>query len=204
MWVMAAGRPGSITELLQQCARGAPGAQDQLFRLVYRELRRLAASHLRRERPDHSLVATAVVHEMYLRLVGQKANYENRSHFFGVAASMMRRVLVDHARARAAAKRPRPELQVTLDGTTPSHSPQAFELLSVNEALDSLAGVDARQARIVELRYFGGLTAEETADVLKISLATVNREWKLARAWLFHQLTRADPTFGVASRPPRA
>jgi RNA polymerase sigma factor (TIGR02999 family) len=158
--------------------------------IVYRELRRRAASYLRRERKNHTLVATALVHEAYLRLVDQRADYQNRSHFYAVAASMMRRVLVDHARARAAAKRPRPELQISLDSAMPAIEPQAFGLLGLDQALDQLAALDARQAQIVELRYFGGLTAEETAEVVGVSLTTIKREWNLAKAWLYRHLTR--------------
>jgi RNA polymerase sigma factor (TIGR02999 family) len=186
---MAGAQPG-VTELLRGWSRGDPGALDQLLPIVYRELRRRAASYLRRERKNHTLVATALVHEAYLRLVDQRADYQNRSHFFAVAASMMRRVLVDHARARAAAKRPRPELQISLDGATPAVEPQAFELLGLDLALDQLAALDARQAQIVELRYFGGLTAEETAEVVGVSLTTIKREWSLAKAWLYRHLTR--------------
>lgn len=180
--------PGAVTKLLRAWNDGDPEARDQLLPLVYRELRRQAASYLRRERPGHTLPATALVHEAYLRLVGQDANYANRSHFLALAASMMRRVLVDHARARAAAKRPRPELLIALDEATPSVEPRPVELLSLDRALTELAELDPRQARLVELRYFVGLTAEETADVLAISLTTVKREWNLARAWLFRHL----------------
>jgi RNA polymerase sigma-70 factor (ECF subfamily) len=189
---MAGERDGSVTELLRGWNRGDPAALEKLLPLVYRELRRKAGMYLRHERKDHTLVATALVHEVYLRLVGQKANFENRSQFFGVAASMMRRVLVDHARARAAAKRPRPELRISLDGAMPAAAPPAFELLSLDRALAELAALDPRQARLVELRYFGGLTAEETAEVMGISLSTVKREWNLARAWLYRHLTRSD------------
>lgn len=181
----------AVTELLRAWSRGDPDAGDQLVPLVYRELRRLAASQLRRERHNHTLAATGLVHEAFLRLVGQDADYENRAPFLALAARMMRRVLVDHARARAAAKRPRPELQITLEGAMPSVEPRAFELLSLDQALIELAALDARQARLVELRYFGGLTAAETAEVLEVSPTTVKREWNLAKAWLYRYLSRA-------------
>ena len=185
----AAGR--SVTELLQDWSRGDRRALDELVPIVYRELRRKAASYLRRERPNHTLAATALVHEAFLRLVDQKAEFRNRSHFLAVAANIMRRVLVDHARARAAAKRPRPELQVTLDPAMPSTMPEAFEILSLDEALDQLAALDARQARLVELRYFGGLTSEEAAEVLELSPSTVKRDWNLAKAWLYRHLAQS-------------
>ncbi len=180
--------PGAVTRLLRAWNDGDPDARDQLLPLVYRELRRQAASYLRRERRDHTLPATALVHEAYLRLVGQDASIVNRGHFLALAASMMRRVLVDHTRARAAAKRPRPELHIALEEASPAVEPRPVELLALDSALTELAALDARQARLVELRYFVGLTAEETAEVLGISPTTVKREWNLARAWLFRRL----------------
>jgi RNA polymerase sigma factor (TIGR02999 family) len=184
---------GAVTELLHAWSRGDPGAGDALVPLVYRELRRQAARLLRRERGNHTLVATALVHEAYLRMVDQEADYQNRCQFFALAARIMRRVLVDHARARAAAKRPRPELQVTLDEAIHSGEPAAFELLGLDAALTELAAFDERQARLVELRYFGGLTGAEVADVLGISPTTVKREWNVARAWLYRYLTAGAP-----------
>jgi RNA polymerase sigma factor (TIGR02999 family) len=189
--------PGAVTDLLKAWSRGDPGAGDALLPLVYRELRRQAARFLRAERPGHTLVATALVHEVYLRMVGQDADFQNRCQFFALAARMMRRVLVDHARARAAAKRPRPGLQVTLDEEkVPAIEPGGFELLSLDAALTELAGFDADQARLVELRYFGGLTAVETAEALGVSLSTFKREWNLAKAWLYRYMTRTAPTPG--------
>lgn len=183
--------PGAVTQLLRAWSAGDADARDRLLPIVYAELRRQAAAYLRRERPDHTLAATALVHEAYLRLVGQEAPFANRAHFFALAASMMRRVLVDHARARAAAKRPRPELQVTIDDAMPAEEPRALELLGLDRALVELAAFDPRQARLVELRYFGGLTATETAAVMEVSPTTVKREWNLARAWLYRRLTRS-------------
>ena len=181
--------PGTVTALLLAWQRGEHGAVDKLLPLVYRELRRQAAAFLRRERKNHTLVATALVHEAYLRLVGQNAAYQSRSQFFGLAAQMMRRVLVDYARTRAAAKRPPPELQITLESARPAVEPPPFELLILDQALTALAELDARKARLVELRYFGGLTAEETAEVMGVSLTTLKREWNVAKAWLFRYLT---------------
>lgn len=182
---------GSVTGLLNAWSGSQPAAGDELLRLIYRELRRQAAWFLRGERSGHTLVATALVHEVYLRLAGQRVRYQNREQFFAVAARMMRRVLVDHARARAAAKRPSTDDQVELeeDGL-PRIEPRDFELLGLDAALTELATLDAAKARLVELRYFGGLTAEETAEVLGVSLSTVKREWSLARAWLYHHLTQ--------------
>jgi len=188
--------PGEVTELLRAWTCGDAYARDRLIRLVYRELRRRAAFYLRQERRGHTLVPTALVHEAYLRLVGQEGEYENRSHFFALAARMMRRVLVDHARARAAAKRPHLELQVTLgDAVAPVAAP-ALDLLALNRALEELAVLDPRQARLVELRYFGGLTGAEAAEVLGVSRTTAKREWNLARAWLYRHLTRSSPPPG--------
>jgi RNA polymerase sigma factor (TIGR02999 family) len=178
-----------ITELLRGWSRGDKDAADKLLPLVYRELKKIAAAHMRRERGNHTLVATALVHEAFLRLAGQDADFENRGQFFGVAASMMRRVLVDHARARHAAKRPRAELAINVDDANlaaPTGAP--IDLLGLDAALDELAKFDERQARLVELRYFAGLTSEQVAEVLGVSLSTVKREWNLARAWLYRRL----------------
>lgn len=183
---------GPVTQLLQDWSRGDRRALEQLVPLVYRDLRQQAAAYLRRERKNHTLVATALVHEAFLRMAGQKPDYKNRAHFFGVAAGMMRRVLVDHARVRNAAKRPRPELQVALDADVAAVGSEALDILSLDEALDELSAIDARQARLVELRYFGGLTAEEAAVVLAVSVATIKRDWRLAKAWLYRRLAPKD------------
>jgi len=158
---------------------------------LYRELRRVALRQLRRERGDHTLVPTALVHELYLRLVDQrKMTWENRAQFFGLAAQLMRRILVDHARARHAGKRGDPGARVSLDvGVEEADNRDApEEVLAINLALERLATLDAEQARIVELRFFGGLTVEETAHVVNRSPRTIKREWRLARAWLFREL----------------
>jgi RNA polymerase sigma factor (TIGR02999 family) len=187
--------PGVITDLLRAWRRGDPQAESELLPLVYSELRRQAARFLRSERSDHTLVATDLVHEVYLRMTDQDAAYQSRSQFFALAARMMRRVLVDHARARSAAKRPQPDQQVTFEEEElPAAEPRAFELMALDAALTELAAFDARQARLVELRYFGGLTSAEVADVLGVSPTTIKREWNLARAWLYRFLTRREST----------
>lgn len=181
--------PSEVTQLLQQWSAGRAEALDRLMPLVYDELRRLAASYMRRERPDHTLGASGLVNEAFLRLVDQQdVRWQNRAHFFGIAAQAMRRILVDHARARASSKRGAGEPHLPLeeaDALTPM--PDA-DLLALDDALNRLAALDPQQSRIVELRFFGGLTIEETAEVLGISPATVGREWALARAWLYAEI----------------
>jgi len=158
--------------------------------LVYRELRRRASAYLRRERPDHTLQPTALVHEAFVRLVGQnRADWKNRDHFFGIAAQMMRRVLVDYARQRQRAKRPGAALKVTLNDDVAAVLPPETEVLELDRALHELASLDPRQGHIVELRYFGGLSEQEVATALSISRATVSREWQTARAWLYRRIT---------------
>ena len=180
-----------VTALLRDWSGGDRAALERLMPLVYQELRRLAASYLRVERPDHTLQPTALVHEAYLRLVEQRGvSWQNRAHFFGIAAQMMRRILVDHARRRQAAKRDAGalRLQTSWDGGESGRDP---ELLALDQALCGLESLDARQARIVELRFFGGLTVEETAEVAGVSPATVKREWRTARAWLAREIRPA-------------
>ena len=177
-----------VTTLLSDWRRGDRSALDELMPKVYAELRGLAAGYLRWERQDHTLQSTALVHESYMRLVGTSVDWENRKHFFGVAAQIVRRLLVDHARAGATAKRGGGALLLsTSDDVNPS-SERPPELLALDDALNTLAEVDERQARIVELRYFAGLTVEETAEVLAVSPATVKREWAVAKAWLYREL----------------
>lgn len=181
--------PGEVTNLLIQLKNGNQDAQSRLIPLVYAELRRLAGVYMRRERSGHTLQATALVHEAYLRLAGQDGiSWQNRAHFFGVAANIMRRILVDHARAKKAKKRGGSDQKVSFDEAVLAQpeAPQQFPAL--DEALERLAKRDPRQSRIVELRFFGGLSDEETAEVLGISLRTVIRDWKVARAWLNQQL----------------
>jgi RNA polymerase sigma factor (TIGR02999 family) len=155
--------------------------------VVYEELRKRAAGHLRRERKDHTLRPTDLVHETYLRLCQQNAEWENRDHFFAVASRLMRRILVDHARSRGAAKRGR-GLRVTLAEGMASAPPYEPDLLDLDAALDELAALDPEQVRLVELRYFGGLSIEETGHVLGVSYATVSREWRAAKTWLYRRL----------------
>lgn len=184
-----------MTVLLQRWGAGDATAMDALMPLVQDQLRRLAQSYMRRERAGHTLEPTALVHEAYLRLVGQRhVQWAGRGHFFAIAAQAMRRVLVDHARGHEANKRGGGGERVTLsglaaDGTDPGH----LDVLWLNEALSKLAELDARQARVVELRYFAGLSVEEVADAMDISPATVKREWATARLWLAHALRTGRP-----------
>lgn len=179
-----------ITQLLIEWNEGRREALEDLLPLVYGELRRLAARRLRRERGDHTLQPTALVHEAYVRLVDQRrVRWQNRAHFYGIAAQIMRRILVDRARARGAGKRGAGWQRVTLvDDKTPAVSAD-IEVLALDEALRRLAAFDPQQERIVELRYFGGLTIDEAAEVIGISTATVKREWAIAKAWLRAQLS---------------
>jgi len=180
---------GELTALLRAWGRGDLHARDELLPLVYEELRRRAAAYLRRERADHTLQPTALIHEAYLRLVGQqRVAWQNRAHFFGVAAQMMRRILIDHARAQRAAKRPAAAMKVTLDERMGQSEPMDCDLLLLNQALNELTAFDPRQGQIVELRYFGGLAEHEVAEVLAISRSTVTREWQTARAWLYRRM----------------
>jgi RNA polymerase sigma factor (TIGR02999 family) len=183
--------PGAITRLIEQSRGGHAAALEQLVPLVYNELRRLAGRYVRRERPGQSLQATALVHEAYLRLLkDDDLTFENRAHLLGIAARSMRQILVEHARARDAAKRGGARRRITLDEAVAAGEPLDVDLLALDEALERLAARDTQQARIVELRYFGGLTNEETAEAIGISPATVKRAWAVARAWLFRELTR--------------
>lgn len=180
--------PSPVTELLLAWGRGEGEAKERLLPLVYDDLRRRAAGYLRRERPGHTLQPTALVHEAYLRLVDQeKADWRNRAQFLGVASQMMRRILVDHARARLAGKRGGGAIMVTLT-QEPAASGPDVDLAALDEALEELAALDSRQAKLIELRFFGGLSIEETGEVLDISPATVKRDWTAARAWLFKRL----------------
>lgn len=179
--------PGEITTLLRAWGAGDDDARDRLMPVVYEELRRRAARFLSRERPGHTLRSGELVNETYLRLLRQNAAWQNRDQFFGVASSMMRRILVDHARARAARKRGGP-LRVTLDESLAVSPPAEPDLLDLDAALCELAAFDPRQSRLVELRYFTGLPIEDAARVLGVSVATANREWAVAKAWLYKRL----------------
>lgn len=184
------GPPVGVSALLQAWGRGDIRARDELAPLVYAELRRRAAAYLRRERPDHTLQPTALVHEAYLRLVGQeRVAWQNRAQFFGIAAQMMRRVLIDHARAHQAAKRPHGAWRVVVEEQHAIAAPPDCELMLLDQALTELSALDPRQAKIVELRYFGGMSEQEVAEVLQVSRSTVTREWQSARAWLYRRIT---------------
>jgi len=183
---------GDITGLLQRWRDGDPQALDELTPLVYDELHQLAAPYMRRERPDHTLQPTALVHEAFMRLSGlREANFQNRVHFYGAAAHVMRRILVDHARRRGAAKRGHDNVTVPLDDAMTRGIDERLDLVALDDALQQLAAVAERPARVVELRFFGGLTVEETAAVLDIAPATVKRDWAFARAWLHRALNDA-------------
>ena len=183
-------RSEDVSRLLAEHRSGTRGALDQLVPIVYDELRAIAAHYLRAERPGHTLQTTALVHEAYVRLAGQRdVEWQNRAHFYGVAAQIMRRLLVDYARTRHRAKRGGGEVNVPLEEALAAAGEPDPDLEALDGALRELAALDAQQSRIVELRYFGGLTIEETAEVLGVSSMTVKREWRLARAWLHRQLT---------------
>lgn len=182
----------NVTALLKDWGDGDPQAFEELLPLVYNELRRRAAAYLRRERPNHTLQATALVNEAYLRLIDQRlVGWKNRGHFFAIAAQAMRRILVDHAKARHRNKRGGSAedlpLEEALIGPDSNYS---IDIIALDEAMSRLTEMDAQQAKLVELRYFVGLSLEEAADVLNISRSTATREWTIAKAWLFRELTR--------------
>jgi RNA polymerase sigma factor (TIGR02999 family) len=178
-----------VTLLLSALTRGDNGAATKLIPVVYDELRRLAGSYMRRERVDHTLQATALVHEAFLKLVEQRSvDWQSRAHFFGVAAQLMRRILIDHARGHTRQKRGGEQRKVSLDEAFVFSERQADELLAVDNSLNRLAKIDPRQARVVELRFFGGLSVEEAAEVLGVSPKTVKRDWSVAKAWLYADL----------------
>ena len=183
-----------VTALLLRWQAGDRSALDKLLPLVYDQLHRLASRQLKRERRGHTLQPTAVVHETYLRLVDQRrANWQSRAQFFAVAAGMMRRVLVDHARSRRAAKRGGLMPHIAIEDVDAGIDPPSVDLVDLDEALGKLEQLDADQAKIVELRFFGGLTVEETAEVVRSSPATVKRDWHSAKAWLFRELGGSTP-----------
>jgi RNA polymerase sigma factor (TIGR02999 family) len=183
--------PQDVTGLLVRWRGGDREALDALTPLVYDELRRLAKSYLRRERPDHTLDGTALVHEAYMRLVDQRnVEWRNRNHFFALAAELIRRILVDHARARIAAKRGGSNVKLSLDEALAPADEKDLNILALDDALVALGKADPQQSRIVELRYFAGLTIEETADVMEISPATVKRDWTTAKAFLKREMLR--------------
>ena len=193
---LMASEPKHVTALLRAWSGGDQAARDELLPLIYGELRRRAAAHLRRERHGHSLQPTALVHEAYLRLVDQQVAWKNRAQFFGLASEMMRRILVDHARTRKRGKRDGALTRVELDEAVAIAEQRNVDLVSLDRALQELSKLDPRHARVVELRFFGGLTLEEAAEVLGASPATVKRDWSLARTWLYRRLK------GGADTPP--
>jgi len=181
--------PSDITALLVDWSKGDKAALDKLFPLVERELHRLAHSYMRKESSDHTLQTTALVNEAYLRLVDQRnTRWQNRAHFFGIAAQIMRRILMNYARDRQRMKRGGGAIQVSLSETDVVSVTKVSELLALDEALDRLAAIDERKAKVVEFRYFGGLSVEETAEVLDVSAITVTRDWNMAKAWLAREI----------------
>jgi RNA polymerase sigma factor (TIGR02999 family) len=185
--------PHEVTQILQEWNDGSTEAPARLMSLVYAELRRLALSYLRREREAHTLQPTALVHEAYLRLVDQtQVTWENRAHFFGIAAQLMRRVLVDHARAHLAEKRGGSGIKLQLDEARFMPEEKGDDLLALDEALERLSQTDPRMSRVVELRFFGGLSEPEAADVLGVSERTVRRDWRMAKLWLYRELSQSQ------------
>lgn len=185
-----------VTQLLVEWQNGSQKALDRLIPLVYEELRTIAGRYLSRESVGHTLQSTALVHEAYFRLVGQRrVQWQNRAHFFGIAAQMMRRILVDHARHQHRDKRGGPAQKLSLDEAIAVAEPEVdVDLLALDEALTALARIDPRGARIIELRFFSSLTIEETAEVLDVSTGTVKRDWIAARAWLYREMKQEPPT----------
>jgi RNA polymerase sigma factor (TIGR02999 family) len=197
--------PNDVTALLIEWRQGDAAALERLIPLMYAELRKLARAHLRREAAGHSLQATALVHELYLRLTNvNRLSVENRAHFMAVAARLMRQILVDHARRRRADKRRGQASLLSLDAVSPNAvrtSPTAVDVLALDQALEELASFDAQQCRVVELRFFAGLTLDETAQALDISTATVEREWAMAKAWLYQRLVSRKTGAPGRARP---
>ncbi len=181
-----------VTALLVAWSKGDEHALEALTPLVYDELRRLARFYMRQERSGHTLQSTALVHEAFLRLIDQKVQWNSRAHFFGIAAQMMRRILVDHAKAQSTAKRGAGAVRIELDEGLAAAPKRDVDLLALDEALERLTKVDPQRSRIVELRFFGGLSNEESAEVLGVSPATIQRQWSGARAWLFHELSAGE------------
>jgi RNA polymerase sigma factor (TIGR02999 family) len=184
-----------VTKLLIEWRGGQQEALDKLMPIVYRELQSLARRYLSRERSDHTLQSTALVHEAYLKLVDQRSvEWQNRAHFFGIAAQVMRRVLVDHARRRKRDKRGNEGTRVTLVDGLLASEPSSIDAIALDTALTSLERLDPQQGRVVELRFFGGLTVEETAEVMDVSTGTVKREWRIAKAWLYRHIQGSEPS----------
>ncbi len=190
-------KAGQITRLLESWSQGDQQAIEKLVPLVYDDLHRLARRYISDERPGHTLQTTALVNEAYLRLVGStQANWEGRTHFFAACAQIMRRILVDWARSRQAQKRGGDTPKLELDDALAAAAKAGTDLVAVDDALRALADIDSRKSQVVELRFFGGLSVKETAEVLKVSVETVNRDWRLARSWLRRELSRGEPNAG--------
>ena len=188
---MSQAKQENITQLLLEVSNGNEAAVNFLLPVIYDELKKIASNYLRRERVNHTLQPTALVHEAYLKLIDQtRANWQNRAHFFGVAAQLMRRILVDHARVHKADKRGGEIQKFSLDENLDKAFEISSELIALDDALKELAKFDEQKAKIVELRFFGGLTFEETAEVLGISVITAKRHWRLTKAWLYGQMKR--------------
>lgn len=180
---------GNVTALLLELAQGNQAAAEKLVPLIYGELKRIARAHMRGERPDHTLQTTALVHEAYLKLIRQrKGNWQCRSHFFGIAAQIMRRIMLDHARGHLRQKRGGSRQTICLEETLAFSADQSEELVRLHEALERLSSIDPRQGKIVELRFFGGLSVQETSEVVGVSPKTVKRDWAVAKAWLHGEL----------------
>jgi RNA polymerase sigma-70 factor (ECF subfamily) len=182
--------PPNVTQLLIGLSKGDREALDALLPVVYEELRKQAARYLRRERPGHTLQTTALIHEAYLKLIDQKnVHWQNRAHFFGIAAQLMRRILVDHARTKKRAKRGGSDIRVSFNEANAVGPGRDLDIVALDEALARLSEIDEQQSKIVELRFFSGLTVDETAEVLAISPATVKRDWSMAKAWLHREIS---------------
>jgi RNA polymerase sigma factor (TIGR02999 family) len=182
--------PSNVTQMLQDWSNGDQEVLDKLVPVVYEELRHQAARYLRRERPGHTLQTTALIHEAYIRLIDQKSvRWQNRAHFFAIAAQLMRRILVDHARSHHAAKRGGSDIKLPLEEAMIVSEGREVDLVALDEALEKLAAIDPQQSRVVELKFFSGLSVEETAQVLGISARTVKRDWNVAKAWLRREIS---------------
>ena len=185
--------PPEVTQRLIADRRGQPAALDELVPVVYAELRRLAEWYMRGERPDHTLQATALVHEAYLRLIDQtRAGWQDRAHFLGIAARLMRQILVNYAQKHAAVKRGGQAYKLSLDEALGPAAEKSVDLVALDQALERLAAIDPQKSRIVEMRFFAGLSIEETAEALGVSPRTVKRSWRLARAWLHGEISRGE------------
>ena len=184
---------GEVTSLLAAWSKGDETALNKLMPLVYNELHRIARRAWNEQRYGNTLQPTALIHEAYLKLADANATFQDRCHFFAVSCAAMRQILINHARKRLAAKHGGGRTKVSLDEVQPAIHQEATEIVALHEALEALQKVDARKAKVVELRYFGGLSIEETADVLEVSVGTVNRDWRLARSWLIREMNREKP-----------